>query len=71
MDLSIDINVHTYMNIHVYIYKIIRNFYLRMKFWNLKSKYFLAKSNGAAEYTDCIFAKGLYSPIECPGYDTK
>ena len=26
---------------------------------------------GAVEYTDCIFAEGLDSPNEGPGYDTK
>ena len=31
----------------------------------------MAQSAEAAEYTDGISSKGLYSPNECPGYDTK
>ena len=34
-------------------------------------KLFLAKSAGAAKYTDYISAQQEDSPNECPGYDTK
>ena len=31
----------------------------------------VAQSAWTVEYTDCISAKALDSPNECPGYDTK
>ena len=31
----------------------------------------MAKSTGAAEYTDCIFAEGKTPLNECPDFDTK
>ena len=31
----------------------------------------MSQSAGAVEYTDCISAKWLNSPNECPRYDTK
>ena len=36
-----------------------------------KTRLNLAQSAGTAEYTDCISAERLYSPNECPVYDTK
>ena len=31
----------------------------------------MAKSDGAAEFGDCISAQGQYSPNKCSEYDTK
>ena len=31
----------------------------------------MAELTMAVKYTDCIFAEGLDSPNECPGYDTE
>ena len=35
------------------------------------TKFYLAQSAGAVEYTNCISAEGWDSPNKCPRYDTK
>ena len=37
----------------------------------INSKFLLAQSAGAVEYTDCFSAEGVRPPHECPGHDTK